>query len=265
MKTFVFLVALGTLAAWPSSAHATAITFSASGTSTTGTALAASVKFDVDTTANRLVVTLSNTAMSDVMSPADVLTAVFFDVKSGLSFTPSTATIATGSAAYNGTTLTNSAGSAVGGEWEYLNNLSGAPQGSREGISSSGFGMFGNANFAGANLNGPTAVDGVQYGLSSAGDNLATTNGGTNVPLIRSSVIFKLVFPCSMNCAAGTNAASFDPSTSIFNVNFQYGTSLLEADLTPTAPGPIPEPATCVLFATGVAVMGGRLRSRRRR
>jgi hypothetical protein len=258
-------LALATLAAWPSSAHATAITFSASGTSTTGTAIAASVKFDVDTTANRLVVTLTNTAMSDVMAPADVLTAVFFDVKSGLQFMPSTATIATGSAAYNGTTLVNNAGAAVGGEWEYLNNLSGAPQGSKEGIGSSGFGIFGNANFSGANLSGPVAVDGVQYGITSAGDNLATTNGGINVPLIKNSVIFKLVFPCASNCAAGTNAASFDPSTSIFNVNFQYGTSLLEANLTPTAPGPIPEPATCLLFATGMAVMGRRLRSRRRR
>ena len=124
-------------------------------------------------------------------------------------------------------------------------------------------GLFGNANFSGANLSGPIAVDGVQYGISSAGDNLSTGNSGvTGVPLIRSSVVFKLVFPCATSCSAGTNASTFDASTSIFNVNFQYGTSLLEANLTP---GPIPEPGTCVLFATGMLAMARRLRSRKRR
>jgi hypothetical protein len=263
MKKTVLLLAVGFLAVLPAAARAAAITFSASGTSTTGTALKASATFTVDTTANRLVVTLTNTAMSDVLSPSDVLTAVFFDVSNGLSFTPSTATIATGSAAYTGTTLTNSAGTAVGGEWEYLNNLSGAPHTAKEGISSAGMGLFGNANFSGPNLSGPTAVDGVQYGLSSAGDNLSTGNSGvTTVPLIKDSVIFKLVFPCSTNCAAGTNASTFDPSTSIFNVSFQYGTALTEANLTP---GPIPEPGTCVLFATGLLAVSRRLRSRKRR
>jgi hypothetical protein len=263
MKKIVLLVVLGVVMAWPSSAHATAITFTGSGTSTTGTALKASATFTVDTTANRLVVTLTNIASSDVLSPADVLTAVFFDVKNGLSFTPSTATIATGSAAYTGTTLTNSAGTAVGGEWEYLNNLSGAPHAAKEGISSAGMGLFGNANFLGSNLSGPTAVDGVQYGISSAGDNLATGNSGVStVPLIRDSVIFKLSFPCSTSCAPGTNASTFDASTSIFNVSFQYGTALTEANLTPTF---VPEPGSCVLFATGLLAMSRRLRVRKRR
>src|SRR5437660_7573806 len=93
MKRLILLFALGVVTAWPSAAHATAIIFTASGTSTTGTALQARATFDVDTTANKLVVTLTNIASSDVLSPADVLTAVFFDVKNSLSFTPSTATI----------------------------------------------------------------------------------------------------------------------------------------------------------------------------
>src|SRR5437016_334975 len=76
MKKLFLLLAFGLVTAWPSAAHATAIPFTAAGTSTTGTAIKATATFTVDTTANRLVVTLSNTASSDVLSPADVLTAV---------------------------------------------------------------------------------------------------------------------------------------------------------------------------------------------
>jgi hypothetical protein len=251
----LLLILVGGLIAWPSDASATAITFGAVGTSTTGTAIKASVIFDVNTITKQLIVTLSNTALSDVLSPADVLTGVFFDVTNNLAFTPNTAITATGSGVWTGATQNAGGGSTVGGEWAYASGLVGAPHGAKEAISSAGLGLFGNANFSGANLSGPTAVDGVQYGITSAGDNTSTGNTGvTTQPLIKSSVVFKLAYP--------TGTSTFDPSTSIFNVSFQYGTSLLEANITP---GPIPEPGTCVLLATGLAALARRARKKKRR
>jgi hypothetical protein len=258
-KTRLLLLVAIVACTWPSAAHAASITFTGSGTSTTGTSIAAKAVFAVDTATNRLVVTLTNTALSDVMSPADVLTGVFFDVVGNLVFTPATAIVNTGSAVFTGGTQIAGGGSTVGGEWAYAGALSGAPHSSREGISSAGLGLFGNANFSGANLSGPTGVDGVQYGIVSAGDNTSTGNTGvTAQPLIKNSVVFRLLFP------SGTSASTFNPALSIFNVNFQYGTSLLEANVIGTPV--IPEPASMILMATGLAgLYGSRARKRKQR
>jgi len=192
-----------------------------------------------------LRVTLSNISMDDVLVPVDVLTGMFFDISGPVvSLGRSSAVLASGSfVAFGGT----DPGDVVGGEWAYLNNLNGAPNGAKYGISSSGLGLFGPGDrFPGTNLQGPDSPDGLQYGITSLGDNLATGNTpvtGTNA-LIKHSVIFTL-------SGAGAN---FDLSR-IGNVSFQYGTDLSEPNISVPTPG-----------AAGVMVLGaaGALRRRRR-
>lgn len=218
-------------------ASATAITFNGSSGS-----LAASVTFD--TSGTDLIVTLTNTSINDVLVPADILTAVFWNVNGDpLSLTRTSAVLNAGSSVVFGST---DPGNVVGGEWAYKSGLMGAPFGTTYGISSSGFGLFGPGDvFPGTNLQGPADPDGLQYGITSAGDNTGTGNTpvtGTNA-LIKNSVVFTL---------SGL-PKEFDPSESIKGVVWQYGTALDEPHF--------PEPATggLLLLAGGVLL---RRRSR---
>lgn len=190
----------------------------------TGTlgSLASSATFD--TSGNNLVVTLTNISTADVLIPSDVLTAVFFD--SGATLTPQSALLNAGSTVFFG----SDGGGNVGGEWAYGSGLAGAPGGATQGISSSGFGLFGAGNFNGPDLEPPAAVDGVQYGITSAGDNPATGNAAVtgNNALIQNSVVFTL---------SGL-PAGFDPFASISHVSFQYGTALTEPNIPPDVPEP---------------------------
>jgi hypothetical protein len=233
------------------------VTFTGAGTNPEGgNSLAASVIFDV--VAGNLQVTLSNTAASAVSRPSDVLTAVFWDTGTALSLTPLSAVLAPGSGVFrvekNGPVWSLEAVTVpddiVGGEWAYKHTPSGLGSGVGQdtGISSSGLGIFGSANFPGSNLAGPVAVDGLQYGLASAGGALLQQNL-RNVPLIHNSVVFTL---------SGL-PGGFDPSAQISNVRFQYGTGLSEPFLpgTPTTdpdPGPVPTPIP--LPATAWLAMG---------
>lgn len=233
--TAVF-VGVAMISSAPSSAAP--VTFSASSGN-----LAASATFEV--VAGKLQVTLTNTSPADVMIPADVLTGVFFDfINVGPTLTPESAILGIGSTVFFGST---DPGNVVGGEWAYAASLAGAPNGATRGISSSGLGLFGNGNFPGSNLQGPASTNGLQYGITSAGDNAATGNTpvtGTNA-LIKNSVVFTL---------SGISA-DFNPSAVIGKVSFQYGTALSEPN--------IPEPATAGMMALG-AVCALRRRERRR-
>jgi hypothetical protein len=195
--------------------------------------LAASAKFD--TVGTHLVVTLTNTSANDVLIPADVLTGLFFNAATALTLTPISAVVAPGSSVLFGTT---DPGDVVGGEWAYkLLNIAVEPQ-RQYGISSSGLGIFGPGDrFPGTNLQGPTNPGGLEYGITSAGDNPATGNApvtGANA-LIMNEVIFTF----------GGLPAGFDPSTEISGVLWQYGTSLSEPRF--------PEPATILLLAVAGA------------
>src|SRR5215813_954956 len=98
---------------------------------------------------------------------------------------------------------------------------------------------------------GPDSPDGLQYGITSAGDNLATGNSavtGGNA-LIKNSVIFTL---------SGL-PAGFDPSTAISNVVFQYGTQLTDPHF-PGNPPSVPEPATLGLVGIGLVGVGAMWR-----
>lgn len=217
--------------------QAQAITFTGSSGS-----LSASADFTI--VGGNLQVVLTNTSTADVLVPANVLTGVFFSV-SGPSNFSSVSALLTGGSTVIYDPDGQPAGGVVGGEWAYATGLSGAPNGATSGISSSGLGLFGVANFPGANLAGPSSsVDGLQYGIVSAGDNAATGNGGITGTggLIRNSVTFTLG-----NIGANFNLAG------ITNVSFQYGTALTEPNIPSRG---VPEPSTLLLLGAGLAGMG---------
>lgn len=214
--------------------------------------LSASVNFDV--VAGNLQITLDNTSLADVTSPTGggaILTSVFFDLSPATTLTPVSAMLGLGSTVAFGP----NGGGNVGGEWAFGSSLAGAPGNAGLGTSSSGFGLFGQANFNGSNLQGPTAVNGLQYGITSAGDNLATGNAAVTgqFALIKSSVVFTL---------SGNPVFTGIKNYTISNVTFQYGTDLSE----PHVPGilvttNVPEPTTmslCALLLMPFAARGYR-------
>lgn len=203
---------------------------------------AASVNFEASGT--DLIVTLTNTSVNDALVPIDILTGVFFDIGGApLALTRTSAVLASGSVVHFGPV---DPGNVVGGEWAYKDNV-GGPGGRYYGISSSGLGLFGPGDlFPGSDLQPPTSVDGLQYGITSFGDNVATGNApvtGGNA-LIQNSVVFTL---------SGL-PNGFDPNGMIQSVLFQYGTDLSE----PSFPG-VPEPATATpLFIAGLLAIRRR-------
>jgi len=201
---------------------------------------------------NLLQVTLINISPYDVEVPSEVLTALFFDIAGNPSLIPISALLRPGSIVWFGTP---DPGGVVGGEWAYASGLSGAPGGARQGISSAGFGLFGPHDlFPGTNLQGPASPDGLQYGITSAGDSLATGNQavtGKNA-LIQSSVVFTLG-----NLPIGFRLGD------ISNVSFQYGTDLCEGSF---SDGGTPEPASLFLVAPVILVLAAwRYRARAHR
>lgn len=202
--------------------------------------LAASADFTVS--GDFLTVVLTNTSTADVLIPVEVLTAIFWSGTSNLS--RESATIS-GSPGIVNNVATQPTGGDVGGEWEYGTNLTNAPGGFTQVISSAGFGLTssvanGIALFPGTNLDGPVAVDGLNYGITSAGDDPATGNAEVtgNVPLIQNQVTFVL-----------DGATGFDPST-IEAVRFQYGTALTDNNLT------VPIPPSALLMGSGLLGLG---------
>lgn len=188
----------------------------------------ASAKFTI--VGDKLTVKLSNISTTDSLVPTDILTAVFFNLSGNRKLTKQSALVAHGSEVVYDPDG-QPAGRNVGGEWAYRNDIN--VHGSSQGISSTGLSLFGSKDrFGGPNLAGPDSPNGLQYGLLSAGDNLATGNKGVKGSggLIQNSVIFTFL---------GASGLTEDEIT---NVSFQYGTSLTEPHL--SGMKEIPEPST---------------------
>ncbi len=144
-------------------------------------------------------------------------------------------------------------GTVVGGEWAFRGNgFCPVVGNAMYGISSSGFGLFGDGTFPVSNREGPEAVNGIQYGLVSAGDDPTTGQMAVSGmrSLVQNETVFTLTGP----------PAGFDPSADISNVSFVYGTDLSGID--PRLTG-VPEPSTIVLVLIGLAVF--RTRAERQR
>jgi hypothetical protein len=231
------------LAASATPGHATAITLTGTGTG----GLKASVTFDnVVVSGNHyLQVTLANTGHYNASKPIDILTGVYFNIQgSNPTLTRFSATLAPGSTVKDiDPDPTN-----LGGEWAYKAGLS--VGGFTRGISSSGLGLFGPGDrFPGPNLQGPNDPDGIQYGITTLNDpddtGAGNDNGGIRgSQMARNSVVFLL----------GGIGAGFDPSAAIFEVRFQYGTSLTEPSFESNYRGSstrVPQPSSLALLAFG--------------
>jgi hypothetical protein len=194
--------------------------------------LAAEASFDLS--GGNLVITLTNTSTSDVLIPTEILTALFFDINPSTPLTKISAVLGAGSTVLFGST---DAGGVVGGEWAYKPGLSGAPASAGLGVSSAGLGLFGPSDlFPGSNLQGPGSPDGLQYGITSAGDNAGTGNAevtGSNA-LIKNSVVFTF------------GVQSGFTLDSISNVQFQYGTGLGDPHFSSNN---VPEPTTVIIWS----------------
>ncbi len=199
--------------------------------------LAASASFDL--AGSTLTVTLANTSISDVTVPSEVLTGLFFN--SNYALTPVSVSLNDSLVFYGST-------NDPGKGWGYKTGVS--AHGMNSALSASGaVAGLGQSNFSSITMN----LQGLDYGLLSAGDDAATGNGGLTGkgkgPLFNNSLEFTLRAP-----------QGFTLDNLGADVVFQYGTSLLEpsfwgAPPISTVTLPTPEPGTFLLLGTGFGAL----------
>jgi hypothetical protein len=217
------------------------VTFTATGPGNApGKTLNASATFVISNL--DLIVYLSNTGTFDPSVPADILTAVFFNIDGNPALTPLSAQLGPDSSVIAHPLPTGFDGN-VGGEWAYQNNLTKAPLDANEGISSVSFKWFkANDLFPGPNLQGPKAPGGVQFGVTTIDDLYGNNKGGLkNQGLIQAEVIFTLA-----------DLPEGFEYTDISHVTFQFGANLKQPDILGEVVAQIPEPSTISLVAAGL-------------
>jgi len=236
MKSVVLFLGL---LLFPVAASADVITLSGTGT-TSGNLLSASATFDI--TGDILTITLSNTAAYNYaadgqLTPAELLSGVFWTWSTGgATLTPLSATVAAGSIVQGSTcstALCTSSTTNVGGEFRYDSGSWAFAPGTTNGVAGSGY-IGGAANLNGPDLDFPTAVSGMNFGIAPSGFVAGNGNGGVdNEPLIVGPVTFRF------SGATGLLASNIN------NVVFTYGTS-------PDATIQVPEPATLSFLGLGL-------------
>lgn len=215
------LLLLGLVALTALAASANSVTYAGSSGNQ-----AASVVFSLS--GNTLTITLTNTSTADVLVPTDVLTGVLFDTTHTL--TPTSASLNGSSVAYG--SITN-----VGNGWGYAHGVN--AHGENSAISASGaVSGLGFSNFSATS----TQLQGLDYGILSAGDLTSTGNSGVknHGPLVKDSVQFVLTTPSGFQLSELGNS-----------VVFQYGTSLTETNFQGHKQT-VPEPASLALLGSGL-------------
>lgn len=254
---FVLAAAMIIAVGVPTSAFG--VSFQGTGSYTEGSTvypLAAKVDFATATGGggeNLLVVTLTNTSTADVYVPSQILTGVFFNAADVGALTPLSADVAAGS------TVLFAAGPIVDvdGEFAYRGDVTEIPLAGSHGLGSSGLDVvFGSPDIIGdPNLSGPVSPDGLQYGITAAGDDPTTGNAKVtgSQELIQNAVVFTLSgLPDDYDLGG------------ISDVWFQYGTSLDQPGFPGRRPpgSVIPEPLTAASLMMAVVGLGRYTRRR---
>jgi hypothetical protein len=226
-------------------AHATPVTFTVAG-SGANTGLDASASFDIS--GGQLVVTLTNDSLNDITNPAQILEAMFFDIRSDVNLSLVSAVVAGGSDMCDFDNAnpcvpaggTDVLASDVYGGWQYLDDMGTTINGATRGVGAAGLNIFG------------SGTDGMAYGILSTGDNPNTYNGGmkNGSPFEKDSVQFTYNMSGS-----GAGSVSTAGDLSISNVSFNYGTALNTIS--------VPVPNSAALVGLGIALVAVARRRRR--
>lgn len=237
MKTIVLMVVA--LLAATSGAYADLMTISAASEAKRS----ASALFSWENGGNMLTIVLNNTSPFDALGPRDILTAFFFDINPSLGTLTPFSAIAEGDIFFGPGDYGN-----VGGEWAYGSwpKPSDAPRSAGMGISCVEFNLFYEGNFNGPPLWWPSGIESIDYGITSAGDNMRT--GSLDVTdfwtLIRGPIRFQLI---------SEHPISVPAAEIVDNWTFVYGPDLYGFNL--SQPVPIPAPGAALLGVIGLSLV----------